>query len=59
MAALSSVIAYGDNAEGLAVLRYSLLAGETHEFGDLVLTIEFDVDRGSWIIGLTLLPYGP
>lgn len=56
MVALSSVIAYGDNAEGLAVLRYSLLAGETHEFGDLVLTIEFDVDRGSWIIGLTSPP---
>jgi hypothetical protein len=38
------------------VSRYSLLDGETHEFGDLVLTIEFDVDRVSWIIGLTSPP---
>jgi hypothetical protein len=36
--------------------RYSLLDGETHEYGDLVLTIEFDVSRGSWIIGLTSPP---
>jgi hypothetical protein len=36
--------------------RYSLLDGETHEYGDLVLTIEFDIDRGSWIIGLTSPP---
>jgi hypothetical protein len=38
---------------GLAVSRYSLLDGEAHEHGDLVLTIEFDVARGGWIIGLT------
>jgi hypothetical protein len=36
--------------------RYSLLDGETHEYGDLVLTIEFDVSRGSWIIGVTSPP---
>jgi|AmaraimetFIIA100_FD_contig_101_818636_length_1318_multi_10_in_0_out_0_2 hypothetical protein len=36
--------------------RYSLLDGETHEYGDLVLTVEFDVGRGSWIIGLTSPP---
>jgi hypothetical protein len=36
--------------------RYSLLDGETHEYADLVLTIEFDVRRGSWIIGLTSPP---
>jgi hypothetical protein len=36
--------------------RYALLDGETHEYGDLVLTIEFDVGRGSWIIGLTSPP---
>jgi hypothetical protein len=38
------------------VSRYSLLDGEAHEYGDLVLTIEFDVARGSWIIGLTSPP---
>lgn len=36
--------------------RYSLLDGEAHEYGDLVLTIEFDVARASWIIGLTSPP---
>ena len=41
---------------GLAVSRYSLLDGEAHEHGDLVLTIEFDVARGGWIIGLTSPP---
>jgi hypothetical protein len=40
----------------LAVSRYSLLDGEAHEHGDLVLTIEFDVARGGWIIGLTSPP---
>jgi hypothetical protein len=32
---------------------YSLLDGEAHEHGDLVLTIEFDVGMEGWIIGLT------
>jgi hypothetical protein len=41
---------------GLAVSRYSLLDGEANEHGDLVLTIEFDVTRGGWIIGLTSPP---
>jgi len=36
--------------------QYSLLDGEIHEYGDLVLNIEFDVGRGSWIIGLTSPP---
>ena len=40
----------------LAVSRYSLLDGEAHEYDDLVLTIDFDVGRGSWIIGLTSPP---
>jgi hypothetical protein len=41
---------------GLAVLRYSLPDGEAHEHGDLVLTIEFDVTRGGWIIALASPP---
>jgi hypothetical protein len=32
------------------------LDGEAHEHGDLVLTIEFDVGTGGWIIGLTSPP---
>jgi hypothetical protein len=38
------------------VSRYSLLDGEAHEYDDLVLTIDFDLGRGSWIIGLTSPP---
>jgi len=37
-------------------LRYSLLDGEAHEYGDLVLTIDFGVAPESWIIGLTSPP---
>jgi hypothetical protein len=35
---------------------FSLLDGEAHEHGDLVLTIEFDVGLGGWVIGLTSPP---
>jgi hypothetical protein len=28
---------------------FSLLDGEAHEHGDLVLTIEFDVGLGGWV----------
>jgi hypothetical protein len=34
----------------------SLLGGEAHEHGALVLTIELDVARGGWVLGLTSPP---